>query len=169
MNELIQFLSESNNFALILSALVSISATICSTVTAIQQRTYNYREKTMGMYFEKQLNAYTELLDAAAELERDMEPTEIKDLRRLIAAAKKAEMLSPDHVAAMIDDFCSFLIDFIEKEDSAKITPADEKEFKEELHLLMHYLREELMRFDPQYKYSKKDRIRLNKSFKKSV
>lgn len=95
MNEFIQFLSESNNFALILSALVSISATICSTVTAIQQRNYNYREKTMGMYFEKQFNAYTELLDAAAELEQDMEPEEIRDLRRLIAAAKKAEMVSP--------------------------------------------------------------------------
>lgn len=167
MDKLIKFLSESNNFALILSSLVSICVAITATITAVYQSKKQYRETSMKLYFDAQYEAYTELYRIASDLDRDLKPKEIRDVRELVAAAKKAELLSPHHVAEIIDNFCAVYFDFLDESDTGEISKEIEEEFKTSLNLLTMYLREELLRYDFHHKHGKKIRKSLKKLYLK--
>lgn len=161
MNEIIEFLSKSNNFALVLSSLVSICVAICTAIVSIRQSKNQYREKSMSLFFDTQLKAYTQLYKAAAELQRDLKPKETRDIRSLIWAAKNAEIISPYHVAEIIDDFCAVYSDYLYKDDEGNATEKDIKEFQDSLKLMTIYIREELLRFDFQNKKPNKKRKQL--------
>ncbi len=169
MDKLIDFLSTSNNFALMLSSLVSICVAICTAIVSIHQSKNQYKEKSMALFFEAQLNAYTKLYKEAGELERDLKPKETRDIRALIIAAKNAEIVSTEPVAAMIDNFCGTFTAFLEKEDSGEFSEEDVKDFKDSLKLMTTYVREELLRFDYHEKKAVKKRKKLQKLYYRTV
>ena len=169
MDKLIDFLSTSNNLAIVLSSIVSFVAVIITGIVSIivskNQVKHQYKEKSMSLFFEAQLKAYTELYKAAAELERDLKPKETRDIRALIIAAKNAEIVSTEPVAAMIDNFCGTFADFLEKEDSGDFSEEDIKDFKNSLKMMTIYIREELLRFDYYEKKTAKKRKKLQKLY----
>ena len=148
-----------------LSSLVSICVAICTTIVAMRQSKNQYKEKSMALFFEAQLNAYTKLYKEAAELEKSLKPKETRDIRALIIAAKNAEIVSTESVAVMIDNFCATFADFLEKEDSGDFSEEDIKDFKDSLKLMTMYIREELLRFDYYEKKSAKKRKKLQKLY----
>lgn len=167
MDKIIQFLSESNNFALLLSSCVSICVSIVSAVVSVMQSRKQYREKSMELYFEAQYNAYTDFFKAATEADRELKNGESRDTRVLIAAAKNAELLSPYHVAKIIDDFCAVYMDYLSEEDKGNLSEKTEEEFKFSLEMVTIYLREELLRYDFHNKRNKRKRKQLKKLYNK--
>lgn len=169
MDKLIDFLSTSNNLAIVLSSIVSLGAVMITGIVSIivsnNQAKHQYKEKSMSLFFEAQLKAYTELYKVAAELERDLKPYEKRDIRALIIAAKNAEIVSTEPVAAMIDNFCGTFTAFLEKEDSGEFSEEDVKDFKDSLKLMTIYLRTELLAFNSQEKRAKKERQKLQKLY----
>lgn len=138
-----------DNFPLILSTIVAIISVIVNAIVAIKQATSEKKLRSMDLYFNAQYEAYSALYEAAAELEFDLKPKEKRDIRKLIAAAKKAEMLSPELVVEVIEHFCAIYIDYIDKEDNKeKISSETEQDFKDALFMLNTYLRAELRRFN---------------------
>lgn len=168
-NKIIDFLSTSNNFALLLSSFVSICVAVCTAIVSIHQSKNQYKEKSMSLFFESQLRAYTELYKAAAELQRDLKPKETRDIRSLIIAAKNAEIISTAPVASIIDKFCAIFTDFLIKEDNNETSENDMKDFQDSLKTMTIYIREELLRFDSQNKRAKMKRKKLQKLYYRTI
>lgn len=137
------------NFPLILSTFVSVISIGVNVFVVVKQTSSERKIKSMDLYFNAQYAAYKELYEAAAELEANLNSNETRDTRRLLSAAKKAEMLSPLSVVDIIDNFCAFQTECVIKRDRGEqLSPELQKEFKEALSILGMCLREELMRFN---------------------
>lgn len=137
------------NFPLILSTFVSVISIGVNVFVVVKQTSSERKIKSMDLYFSAQYKAYKELYEAAAELEADLKPNETRDIRRLLSAAKNAEMLSPESVVEVIDNFCAVHTEYVDREDNGEqISPELQKEFKEALSVLGLCLREELRRFN---------------------
>ena len=157
-DKILSFLSD--NLAIILSSGVSM----CAIFGTIYQSKSQHNEKSMELYFEAQLKAYTEFYNIASDLERDLKPKESRDVRKLIAAAKNAELLSPYHVAVIIDNFCAVYLDYLYESDIGEVSEEMHDDFKTSLELVTMYLREELLKYDSKRTIKEK---RLRKKLKK--
>lgn len=129
---------------LVLSTSVSILA-VC--VSAYQTRE-NSKTKFNEFYLSARIKAYNELLEAAVELDVDLQSGERRDRRRLIMASQKAQIVSTKLTAEIISHFCAVYYDFIEATDKGPIPKETQREFHDALFLLTSALREEIMSQD---------------------
>ncbi|MGO5327233.1 hypothetical protein ACTQ0G_05480 [Oscillospiraceae bacterium LCP21S3_A1] len=149
---------------IVLSSIVSIVA-VCVSAYQIHANT---RLKFNELYLSTRIKAYYELLDAAAELECDLETGQLRDRRRLLTASQKAQIISDRLTAEVISNFGAVYYDYIEASDAGELNDEIVKDFQQALSLLTSFLREEIMLHDKQkhslshyyYKHHKKERCK---------
>lgn len=146
---------ETEVVALILSSSISIISVISAAATAIYQQ-YNQRKtKIMEMYFEAQLKTYTDFYTLIVGV--DSSPID-DNLDKIAAAAKAAEILSPQDVAKIINEFCKRYFKYKnEVENNGYATKETLTKFYDAIEAVEKAMREELMRHDTyKRKYLKK-------------
>lgn len=156
---ILEFLSE--NFQTIASTFIALFALYGTLYTAKNQN----KTKSMELYFEAQLKAYSNLLRIVSELDKDLKKNEDRDLRELVMSAKSAEILSPHNLAKVIDHFCSWHIDYLVEMDRGELSEETYSEWKRSLCLMSNMMREELLRYG---KFKRKTDKIFKKVFSKS-
>ena len=164
MKDILQFLS--NNLAVILSSLISIFTVIGTIINAMYQTNKQSKSKAMELYFQAQLNAYTELYHKSIEIDHQLNEGEERDLRPFAAACKNAELLSPSHVAEQIINFEATCFTLVKEIDENNVSEKTEQQFSLQLEIVGCLLRNELMRYDknrPKSDKKIKNLIKLSK------
>ena len=137
---ILNFLSE--NLQTIASTFIALTALHGTIYTAKNQN----KTKSMELYFEAQLKAYTDLFRIISEMDKDPSKNETRDLRKLVMYAKSAEILSPYNLAKVIDNFCSWYIDYLLEMDIGELSEETYSSWKKSLSLMSNMMREELLR-----------------------
>lgn len=130
-----------NNFALLLSTLVSIFSI---GVNCYQVRA-GKKEKIMSMYFSAQLDAYRELYRAIGQLEGFLSD---ENVGKFVAAGQTAMLVSTHKNAEIISHFMAVFLDYVRDREQGKVTQARVDEFVQARKMLEFFLREEMYRYD---------------------